>query len=285
MTIWDAQMNENVGTVTPDWMQNIEADDLIVAENNHQTTHYRSIFISDVHLGSKGAKADFLSDFLKYNQCEKLYLVGDIIDGWRLRKRIFWLQAHTNVIRRILTKAKRGTQVVFVTGNHDDFLRRYSGVDLGNIKLTDQAVHTCTNGERLLVVHGDKYDSVVQTQKWLAVLGDWGYETLVVFNRHFNRVRHYFGMGYWSLSAYVKHKVKSAVSFINAYEEAVVEDCTKKGFKGVVCGHIHHPEIREINGVDYYNCGDWVESCTAIVETQLGEMKLLQWVEINHDNQ
>jgi len=268
----------------PDWMENIEADDLIVAENDHQIKHFRSIFISDIHLGSKGAKADFLSEFLKYNHCEKLYLVGDIIDGWRLRKRIFWLQAHTNVIRRILTKAKRGTEVIFVTGNHDDFLRRYSGVDFGNTKLTDEAVHLCTNGDKLMVVHGDKYDSVIQTQKWLAVLGDWGYESLVVLNRHFNRVRRKFGMGYWSLSSYVKQKVKSAVSFISAYEEAVVEDCQKKGFKGVVCGHIHHPEIREINGIDYYNCGDWVESCTAIVETQSGEMKLLQWVEINHQN-
>jgi len=182
-------MKDTSLSLMPDWMENIEADDLIVAENDHQIKHFRSIFISDIHLGSKGAKADFLSEFLKYNHCEKLYLVGDIIDGWRLRKRIFWLQAHTNVIRRILTKAKRGTEVIFVTGNHDDFLRRYSGVDFGNIKLTDEAVHLCTNGDKLMVVHGDKYDSVIQTQKWLAVLGDWGYESLVVLNRHFNRVR------------------------------------------------------------------------------------------------
>lgn len=267
----------------PDWVASIAKDDLIVAENTHHHQHYKTIFISDVHLGSKGAKAEFLADFLKYNHCETLYLVGDIIDGWRLKKRIFWPQEHTNVIRRILTKAKRGTKVIFVTGNHDEFLRRYSGIDFGNILLTDQAEHRCVNGDRLLVVHGDKYDSVVQTRKWLAALGDWGYETLVRFNTHFNKIRQLFGMRYWSLSSYVKQKVKSAVAFITAYEEAVVKDCQLHGYQGVVCGHIHHPEIRDIEGIDYYNCGDWVESCTAIVETTEGKMKLLRWVDIDHN--
>jgi len=274
--------NTLASNLMPDWMASIENDDLILAENDHEQHHYRSIFISDVHLGSKGAKAEFLAEFLKYNHCEKLYLVGDIIDGWRLKKRIFWPQTHTNVIRRILTKSKRGTDVIYVTGNHDEFLRRYSGVDLGNIVLTDQAEHTTVDGRSLLVVHGDKYDSIVQTQKWLAVIGDWGYETLVILNRHFNRLRRYFGKGYWSLSSFVKQKVKTAVSFISAYEEAVVKDCRDNGFEGVVCGHIHHPEIRDIDGVQYYNCGDWVESCTAIVETESGEMKLLKWVDIDH---
>lgn len=277
-------MEDTTLSLMPDWMASIDQDDLILAENHQNQQSYRSIFISDVHLGSRGAKADYLSHFLKYNQCEKLYLVGDIIDGWRLKKRIFWPQEHTNVLRRILTKSKRGTDVVYVTGNHDEFLRRYSGVDLGNIELCDQAEHFTARGERLLVIHGDKYDSVIQTRKWLAILGDWGYETLVVANRYFNRVRRRFGMGYWSLSAYIKHRVKSAVSFITAFEEAVVKDCKKKGYSGVVCGHIHHPEIREIQGVDYYNCGDWVESCTAIVETLDGELKLLQWIEIDHHN-
>ncbi|MDX1796240.1 MAG: UDP-2,3-diacylglucosamine diphosphatase [Hydrogenovibrio sp.] len=267
----------------PDWMVSIAKDDLIVAENKHQYQHYRSIFISDVHLGSRGAKAEFLSSFLKYNNCDTLYLVGDIVDGWRLKKRMFWPQEHTDVIRRILTKAKRGTKVIFVTGNHDEFLRRYSGIDFGNISLTDEATHHCVNGDKLLVVHGDKYDSVVQTRKWLAMLGDWGYETLVRFNTSFNQARRLLGMRYWSLSAYVKQRVKSAVSFITAYEEAVVKDCQLHGYQGVVCGHIHHPEIRDIAGIDYYNCGDWVESCTAIVETDEGKMKLLQWIEIDHD--
>lgn len=275
-------MQELPLTGLPDWMACIEKDDLIVAENTHEYHEYKAIFISDIHLGSRGCKAEFLAEFLKYHQCEKLFLVGDIIDGWRLKKRNFWPQEHTNVIRRVLTKAKRGTDVIFVTGNHDDFLRRYSGIEFGNIVLTDETDYTTLKGEKLLVVHGDKYDSVVQTRKWLAILGDWGYETLVRLNTHFNRARRIFGFKYWSLSAFIKQKVKSAVSFISAYEEAVVKDCELNGYDGVVCGHIHHPEIREISGKSYYNCGDWIESCTAIVETMDGEMKLLRWVEVDH---
>ncbi len=267
----------------PDWMANIDQDDFILAENRHEKQLYKTIFISDTHLGSRGAKAEFLAEFLKYNQCEKLYLVGDIIDGWRLKKRIFWPQPHTNVLRRILTLSKRGTDVIYVTGNHDDFLRRYSGLEFGNIELCDETVFE-SGGKRYLVIHGDKYDSVIQTQKWLAFIGDWGYETLVVLNRHFNKIRNKFGMGYWSLSSYIKQRVKRAVSFISAYEEAVVKDCQKMGFDGVICGHIHHPEVRDIDGVEYLNCGDWVESCTAIVETMEGELKLLRWVEIGHQN-
>jgi UDP-2,3-diacylglucosamine pyrophosphatase LpxH len=272
-------------TDIPNWMQAIAQDDVIIADNDGDIGQYRAIFLSDIHLGSRGAKADYLAHFLKHNHCEKLYLVGDIIDGWRLKKRMFWPQAHTNVIRRILTKSKRGTEVVYVTGNHDDFLRRYSGLDFGNITLCDQTTFETKDGQRLLVIHGDKYDSVIQTQKWLAYLGDWSYETLVVLNRYYNWVRKKLGKEYWSLSSFLKQKVKGAVSFISAYEDAVVKDCRKEGFSGVICGHIHHPEIREIDGIDYYNCGDWVESCTAIVETMDGEMKLLRWVEIDHETE
>lgn len=272
-------------TDIPNWMQAIAQDDVIIADNDGDVGQYRAIFLSDIHLGSKGAKADYLAHFLKHNDCEKLYLVGDIIDGWRLKKRMFWPQAHTNVIRRILTKSKRGTEVIYVTGNHDDFLRGYSGLDFGNITLCDQAIFETKHEQKLLVVHGDKYDSVIQTQKWLAYLGDWSYETLVVLNRYYNWVRKKFGKEYWSLSSFLKQKVKGAVSFISAYEEAVVKDCRKEGFSGVICGHIHHPEIREIDGIEYYNCGDWVESCTAIVETMDGEMKLLRWVEIDHETE
>lgn len=268
----------------PDWMASIAEDDFILAENDHVKHAYKTIFISDVHLGAKGAKDEFLAEFLKYNECEKLYLVGDIIDGWRLKKRMYWPQSHTNVIRRILTMSKRGTDVIYVTGNHDDFLRKYSGLDFGNIELCDETIFEAQQGQKFLVVHGDKYDSVIQTQKWLALLGDWSYETLVVINRYFNQVRRKFGMGYWSLSSYIKQKVKGAVSFISAYEDAVVKDCKEQGFDGVICGHIHHPEIRMIDGVQYLNCGDWVESCTAIVETIEGEIKLLRWVEIDHEN-
>lgn len=268
----------------PDWMASIDEDDFIVAENDHELRSFKTIFISDIHLGSKGAKSEFLAEFLKYNRCEKLYMVGDIIDGWRLKKRFYWPQSHTNVIRRILTMSKRGTDVVYVTGNHDDFLRRYSGLDLGNIQLCDETAFNAMSGKRYLVVHGDKYDSIVQTHKWLALIGDWSYEALVVLNRYFNIIRRRFGKQYWSLSSYIKQRVKGAVSFISAYEEAVAKDCEKHGYDGVICGHIHHPEIREIEGKEYLNCGDWVESCTAIVETLEGEMKLLHWVEINHEN-
>jgi UDP-2,3-diacylglucosamine pyrophosphatase LpxH len=275
-------MNINQLDNLPYWMEDIESDESVIQESDKQHHHYRAIFISDVHLGSKGAKAEFLSNFLKYNHSKKLYLVGDIIDCWRLKKRMFWPQEHTNVIRRILTKSKRETDIIFVTGNHDDLLRRYSGLNFGNISLADEAVYKRENGEKILVVHGDKYDSVVQSQKWLAIVGDWAYETLVQFNTIFNKIRNLLGMRYWSLSSFIKKKVKSAVSFISAYEEAVAKDCQLNGYKGVVCGHIHQSEIRVINGIDYYNCGDWIESCTAIVETLDGEMKLLKWVEIDH---
>lgn len=256
-----------------------EADQASPTREHRQ---YRAIFISDVHLGSHGAKAEFLCDFLKYNHCEILYLVGDIIDGWRLKKRIYWPQTHTDVIRRVLTKARRGTRVVFVTGNHDEFLRRYSGITLGNIELVDEAAHETLGGERLLVVHGDRYDSVIQTRKWLALLGDWSYETLVRVNTHFNRLRRRMGFGYWSLSNYAKQKVKSAKSFITTFEDAVARDCRERGYSGVVCGHIHHAAQRKIGDIDYYNCGDWVESCTALAETLDGEMQLMQWVEMDH---
>lgn len=247
--------------------------------------HYASIFISDTHLGSKGCKADYLIDFLKHHSCDRLYLVGDIVDGWRLKKRIFWPQSHTNVIRRILTLAKRGTQVIYITGNHDDFLRRYSevGAELGNIQLVDEAEHQTASGQRLLVIHGDQYDAVIQTQKWLALIGDWAYETMVIFNRHFNRARQALGFGYWSLSAYLKSKVKTAGVFVARYEEAVTDDCHKRGFDGVICGHIHMAQVRKIGTLDYYNCGDWVESCTALVEKAEGQIELIKWLEIDHN--
>jgi UDP-2,3-diacylglucosamine pyrophosphatase LpxH len=244
--------------------------------------HLRAIWISDLHLGTRGARAEALDDFLKHHQCERLYLVGDVIDGWRLKTRIYWPQAHTNVLRRVLTKAKRGCRVYFVTGNHDEFLRRYSELELGNIRLCDEAEHRTADGRRLLVIHGDQYDSVVQGHRWIAFLGDKGYTLLIWFNRWFNRFRETFGYGYWSLSAHVKHRVKTAVNYISDFEDAVAWDCRRRGFQGVVCGHIHHAEIRDIGNVTYYNCGDWVESCTALVEYHDGRMEIRRWVAIGH---
>lgn len=247
------------------------------ADSTQPREFFRSIWLSDVHLGTRGCRAEALADFLKQHRCERLFLVGDIIDGWRLKARMLWPQTHTDVIRRVLTKARRGCEVIYVTGNHDEFLRRYGALELGNIRLCDHAEHRTADGRRLLIVHGDQYDAVVQGHKWLAFMGDKGYALLLELNRWFNRFREHFGMGYWSLSAHVKHKVKKAVSYISEFESAVAWDCRRNGYDGVVCGHIHHAEIRDIGGVVYYNCGDWVESCTALVEHHDGRMELRHW--------
>ena len=244
--------------------------------------HFRTIWLSDLHLGTRGARAEALADFLKQHRCDTLYLVGDVIDGWRLKTRMFWPQAHSNVIRRVLTKAKRGCRVVYVTGNHDEFLRKYSDLELGNVRVCDEAEHRTADGRRLLIIHGDQYDGVVQGHKWLAFLGDKGYELLLWSNRWFNRFRERFGFGYWSLSAHVKHRVKKAVNYISDFEDAVAWDCRRRGFSGVVCGHIHHAEIRDIGEVTYHNCGDWVESCTALVEHVDGRIELRRWLTIDH---
>ncbi|WP_084205765.1 UDP-2,3-diacylglucosamine diphosphatase [Thiomicrorhabdus chilensis] len=247
--------------------------------------HYRTIWISDTHLGSKGCKADYLSEFLKQHNCDTLILVGDIIDGWRMRKRVYWPQAHTNVIRRILTRAKRGTKVIYITGNHDDMLRRYSGIQFGNIDLVDEYFHTTADGRKIWCIHGDQFDGVVQCHRWIALFGDFLYETVLHFNRWFNQARHRLGFGYWSLSAYLKGKVKRAVNFISDFETAVAKEAHNQGMDGVVCGHIHHAEIRQIGeDITYYNCGDWVESCTALVEHHDGKIEQIHWVKIDHQN-
>ena len=242
----------------------------------------RSIWISDVHLGTRGCRADALVEFLKTHDCDRLYLVGDIVDGWRLRSRIFWPQEHTNVVRRILTKAKRGCEVVLITGNHDEFLRKYTDMELGNIRVCDEAEHRTADGRRLLIIHGDQYDGIVQAHRWLAFLGDHGYRLLIVLNRWVNRFRERFNYPYWSLSAHIKHRVKRAVSFIYEFEQAVAWDCRRRGFSGVICGHIHHAEIRAIDGIEYYNCGDWVESCTALLEHADGSIELCRWLTVDH---
>lgn len=242
----------------------------------------RTIWLSDLHLGTRGCRAAALTAFLKHHDCDTLYLVGDVIDGWRLKAGIFWPQTHTDVLRRVLTKAKRGARVVLVTGNHDEFLRRYTEVEFGNIAIRDEAEHVTTDGRRLLIIHGDQYDGVVQAHRWLTFLGDKGYELLLFANRWFNRFRERFGYGYWSLSAHIKNRVKSAVSFIYEFEQTVAWDCRRRGFDGVVCGHIHHAERREVDGITYYNCGDWVESCTALVEHHDGRIEVRHWLSVDH---
>ncbi|MEK6806725.1 MAG: UDP-2,3-diacylglucosamine diphosphatase [Pseudomonadota bacterium] len=240
---------------------------------------YRTVWISDVHLGTPGCKAERLADFLKHTPCDQLYLVGDIIDGWRLRAQFFWPQEHTNVIRRILTRSKRGTRVTYVAGNHDEFLRKFVGyrLEIGNIRLVNEAVHVTADGRRLLVIHGDQFDVITRYHRWLALAGDAVYDATMAVSQRLNRARKRFGMPYWSLAAFAKRHVKTAVNIISDFETSVVRECKRRGFDGVICGHIHHAEIREMDGVTYHNCGDWVESCTALAEDHEGKLRVLNW--------
>jgi len=239
--------------------------------------HHRSIWISDVHLGNSVAKAKMLSDFLKYNSCDTLYLVGDIVDGWSMKKRTYWPQEHVNVIRRILSRSKKGTRIVYITGNHDEFLRRYSGMSFGNIHLVDEYIHQSPDGKKYWVVHGDAFDAVVFNKKWLVVIGDVAYESLLKINNWFNRARSALGMKQWSLSSYLKNKVRNAFSIITNFETTLVNECMKRNLQGVICGHIHHAKLKEIEGIQYANCGDWVESCSALVEDKNGQLEIIQW--------
>jgi len=244
---------------------------------------YKTVWISDTHLGSKGARAADLARFLKQVRCEKLYLVGDIIDCWRLKSRWYWPAAHNDVVRRILKHASRSTQVIYTPGNHDDAARQFVHMAFGGVDIKPHATHTTADGKKLLVTHGDQFDLVVQHSKWLSVLGSVAYETLLKINRYYNLVRLRLGLPYASLSQAIKLKVKRACTFISRFEEILAQEAEKKGLDGVVCGHIHKAEQRTMpNGVRYLNCGDWVESCTAIVETASGELKLLKWVDIQH---
>lgn len=229
----------------------------------------RTVMISDTHLGTRGCKDEQLLAFLKNIECEYLFLVGDIIDGWRLKHSFYWNETHNKIIKEILKKSKKGTKVVWVIGNHDDFMRPHlDHFDLfGNIEIVNEYEHTMV-GKKYLIVHGDEYDGVVRYHKWLAHVGDYGYSFLLWLNRHFNTFRAFFGLGYWSLSAYIKHKVKSAVSFITEFEKLLIDEAKRRGFDGVVCGHIHTAASKQIDGVHYINTGDWVESCTAIIEKQ-----------------
>lgn len=246
-------------------------------------TKCRSIWISDVHLGTRGCQSGELINFLSSYECEYLYLIGDIIDGWRMRnKTTYWPQEHTNVLRKILGKAKHGTRVVYITGNHDEFLRPFTqefDLNMGNLVITDEAVHTTADGRDLLTIHGDKYDTIVKYHKWVAFLGDSAYTMSLWANRIFNSIRKKLGLPYWSLSAFLKHKVKHAHSFIKEFEDALAHECKQRKLDGVVCGHIHHAEIRDIGNITYHNSGDWVESCSALIEDFDGNITIVKWLE------
>jgi UDP-2,3-diacylglucosamine pyrophosphatase LpxH len=242
---------------------------------------YRTIWVSDTHLGTAGCNAEFLLDFLKSTECETLYLVGDIVDGWQLRKGWYWPPRHNDVVRCVLKKAKHGTRVVYVPGNHDEIFLDYVGLNFGGVELAHEAMHLTADGRRLLIVHGDEFDGVVLYAKWLAFLGDSAYILLLKLNRVLNWVRRKRGLPYWSLSSHLKKKVKNAVQFISSFEEVVAHAAHERGAQGVVCGHIHSAEIRQIGDVTYYNDGDWVESCTALVEHPDGRMEIIDWAAQN----
>jgi len=240
---------------------------------------FRTVWISDIHLGFRGCSADHLLDFLHSIECEFLYLVGDIIDIWEMKKRMYWPQSHNNVVRTIIGKAKHGTKVVYVPGNHDELLRDFHDMTFGNVHITEEAIHTNADGRRLLVIHGDKFDSVVRCSRALALLGTRLYDWLLKANYVVHGVRRRCNLPYWSLAGFLKHKVKNAVQFISNFEQAVAYETARLGVDGVVCGHIHRPEITKLNNIIYCNCGDWVESCSALVEHHDGSLELLRWAD------
>jgi len=250
---------------------------IILLDEKTGIQNYRTIWISDTHLGTPGAQAKALLHFLKYTHSETLYLVGDIVDGWQLKKRFYWPQEHNDVVQKLLRKARNGTRVIYIPGNHDEAARHYLGVNFGDIAIKQDDIHETADGKRLWVVHGDLFDNVIQHARWLAYLGDRAYTLLLRLNRLLNGIRNLLNMPYWSLSQYLKHRVKSAISFISAFETAMLTETRRRRCDGVVCGHIHKPEMREVDGVLYANDGDWVESLSALVEHHDGRLELLDW--------
>ncbi len=240
---------------------------------------FRTIWISDFHLGTRGCNAELLIDFLDHTDSETMFLVGDIIDGWRLKKRFYWPAGHNDVIWRLMKRAKRGTRVVYIPGNHDEMFRQFAGLNFGGVEIRKKAIHTTADGRRLLVLHGDEFDAVMLAHRWLAFVGDAAYGALMRLNTTINWVRQRFGRPYWSLSKVAKHKVKNAVEFIGRFEELVAREASDRKVDGVVCGHIHTADIRELAGVTYYNDGDWVEGCTALVEHFDGRMEIIHWAD------
>jgi UDP-2,3-diacylglucosamine pyrophosphatase LpxH len=238
---------------------------------------YRTLFISDVHLGTRGCQADLLLDFLKHNESEELFLVGDIIDGWRLKSGWHWPQAHNDVVQKLLRKVRKGARVVFIPGNHDEFAREFLGMEFGGVEVVDHVIHETADGRKMLVVHGDQFDIVVNHARWLAHLGDWAYDFAIWTNTWYNAARRKLGLPYWSFSKWAKLKVKNAVNFIGDFEETLAAEARKRGVDGVICGHIHHATIRDIDGITYVNTGDFVESCSAIAEHFDGRLELLHW--------
>ncbi|SON56261.1 UDP-2,3-diacylglucosamine hydrolase [Hartmannibacter diazotrophicus] len=242
--------------------------------------HFRALFLSDIHLGTRGCQAELLLDFMRFHDAETIYLVGDIVDGWRLKRAWYWSQAHNDVVQKMLRKGRKGARIIYTPGNHDEFLRDYIGTHFGGVEVADTAIHETADGRRLLIIHGDQFDVVVRHAKWLAFFGDWAYVTALNLNTALNKVRRKLGFPYWSLSAWAKLKVKNAVNFIGAFEQALSGEARRLGADGVVCGHIHHAAQRMIDGIEYLNTGDWVESCTALAEHHDGRLEIIRWTQL-----
>ncbi|MEM6665750.1 MAG: UDP-2,3-diacylglucosamine diphosphatase, partial [Pseudomonadota bacterium] len=239
----------------------------------------RTLFVSDLHLGTRGCQADFLVHFLRTYDADTVYLVGDIVDGWRLKKSWYWPQAHNDVVQKLLRKGRKGARIVYIPGNHDEVLREFAGNNFGAVELLLNDIHEMADGRRYLIMHGDEFDVVVRHAKWLALLGDWAYRTAIILNTGLNVIRRRMGFQYWSLSSYLKLKVKNAVSFIGEYEQALTQEARRRGVDGVICGHIHHASDRMIGDIHYVNTGDWVESCTAVVEHMDGRLEIIRWMD------
>jgi UDP-2,3-diacylglucosamine pyrophosphatase LpxH len=238
---------------------------------------YKTVFISDVHLGTKMCQAEKLLEFFKTFECEKMYLVGDIIDGWAMNRSKYWPQSHNDVIQKLLRRARKGTEIIYIPGNHDEFMRDFCDFEFGHIILAKESVHVGVDGKLYLIIHGDQFDAVISHAKWLSHIGSWAYDVSIIINIYLNKIRKLFGMPYWSLSSYLKQTVKESVNFIGDYESTLSNYVKSKKLNGVVCGHIHHANISDMNGIRYMNCGDWVESCTALVEHYNGSFEIIKW--------
>ena len=247
------------------------------------TRSLRALFLSDIHLGTRDCQADLLLDFMRVHEAETIYLVGDIVDGWRMRRSWFWTQSHNDVVQKLLRKARKGARVVYIPGNHDEFLRDYLGTHFGGVEVMDRCVHEAADGRRFLVIHGDQFDVVVRHARWLAYFGDWAYEMALWTNTWINKARRFVGLPYWSLSAWAKLRVKNAVNFIGAFEDALAYEARRAGADGVICGHIHHASMRDMSGIAYVNTGDWVESCTAVAENHDGSLEIIRWTRLEHE--
>lgn len=245
---------------------------------------YRSIFISDVHLGTKEVRNDCLLNFLNTIEAEYIYLVGDIVDFWKLKKNWHWPEINNEIVQCVLQMVKKGSRVTYIPGNHDERLRDYIGSNLNDVIISEDAIHVTSDNKKLLLIHGDEFDSVVMTNKWLIHFGDWLYDSIVILNRYYNFVRRKLGFPYWSLSNFLKMRTRKAVQYIENFENAVIHEAKRRGVDGVVCGHIHHPAMKQVDGVTYANTGDWVENCTAVVENQKGELEILRWANIREQD-